>query len=42
MSKILKKRVAQRPFVNREITIENLKKDYEKFKLRLEKKRGLS
>ena len=29
-------------YKNREINIEDLKKDYEKFKLRLEKKRGLS
>lgn len=29
-------------YINREINIETLKKDYEKFKLRLAKKRSLS
>lgn len=42
MTKILTKRKAQRPFVNREIYFENLQKDYEKYKIRLKKKRGLS
>lgn len=42
MSKILTKRKAQRPFVNKEIYLENLQKDYEKYKIRLEKKRSLS
>lgn len=40
--KKLKKRKYQRPFINKEIFIENLKKDYEKYKIRLEKKRELS
>lgn len=38
----LKKRKSQRQFVNKEILIENLKKDYARYKIRLEKKRGLS
>ncbi len=42
MTKILTKRRSQRPFVNREISLENLKKDYEKYKIRLEKNRGIS
>lgn len=42
MSKILTKRKAQKPFANREINLETLKKDYEKFKIRLQKERGLS
>lgn len=40
--RIIKKRIAQKPFVNREISIENLRKDYERYKIRLEKSRGLS
>lgn len=35
MSKILTKRKAQKPFANREINLETLRKDYEKFKIRL-------
>lgn len=42
MTEILRKRKAQKPFINREIHVENLKKDYEKFKIRLQKERGLS
>ena len=42
MSKKLSKRKAQRPFVNKEICFEQIQKDYEKFKIRLEKKRDLS
>ena len=42
MTKILTKRRSQRPFVNREISLENLKKDYEKYKIRLEKNRNIS
>lgn len=38
----MKKRKAKKLLVNREINIENLKDDYEKFKIRLEKKRKLS
>lgn len=41
MSKITKRKT-QKPFINREITLETLKKDYEKFKIRLDKKRSLS
>ena len=39
MIRKIKKRKSQRPFVNREIMIEELRKDYEKFKNRLEKRR---
>jgi len=39
---IQKKRKNQKAFKNREILIEDLKKDYEKYKLRLAKTRGLS
>jgi hypothetical protein len=38
----MKRRKSQKVFVNREIYIEDLKNDYEKFKIRLEKKRSLS
>lgn len=38
----MKKRKSQKAFINREIYIEDLKNDYEKFKIRLEKKRSLS
>jgi len=37
----MKQRKRQKPFENRELNIETLKKDYEKFLQRLEK-RGLS
>lgn len=40
--KKLTKRKSQRPFINREISIEQIKKDYEKFKVQLEKRQGLS
>ena len=36
--KTSKKRKSQKAFVNKEIFIENLKKDYDKFKIRLEKR----
>ncbi len=39
MIRELKKRKSQRPFINREIMIEDLRIEYEKFKNRLEKKR---
>lgn len=42
MAKKLQKRKSQRAFVNKEIIFDNLQKDYEKYKIRLEKKRSLS
>jgi hypothetical protein len=38
----MKKRKSQKAFVNREIFIQNLIKDYDRYKIRLEKKRNLS
>lgn len=40
--KQIKKRKSQKAFVNKEILIENLRKDYDRYKIRLEKRRGLS
>lgn len=33
----MKARIRQKPFVNRELNLETIKKDYEKFKIRLAK-----
>lgn len=37
--KVIKQRKAQKPFINKEIEIAQIRKEYEKFKLRMAKER---
>ncbi len=40
--RVIKSRKAQKPFINKEISINKIKQDYDKYRIRLELKRGLS